>query len=170
MTTSAGRCLNRKTMLVSVKEYITESLQLEKVFVTCKNYTLLSKKNTQLLILGSQSPVPWDPNGVFWLAQKWLKSVCVCGAHQNVVLLVDAMDSDLTKTWSRRLFTILRARDAQCIGVNPVLALQLWKKFLIRNSTNTKMIRYLINVSGTLQVQQYWQPLQPLTRNTKRLW
>ena len=22
--------------------------------------------------MGSQSSVPWDPNGVFWLAQKWL--------------------------------------------------------------------------------------------------
>ena len=42
-----------------------KALQLAKVFVTCKNYILLSKKNTQMLILGSQSSVPSNPNGVF---------------------------------------------------------------------------------------------------------
>ena len=74
-----------------------------------------------------------------------------------------------TKTWSRRSFATLRATNASCIGVNPVLALQLWKNFLIRNSTNMKMMRNLITVSGTLRIEQYWQPLQPLTKNTKRL-
>ena len=29
------------------------------------------KENTQIKILGSQSSVSWDWNGVFWLAQKW---------------------------------------------------------------------------------------------------
>ena len=74
-----------------------------------------------------------------------------------------------TKTWSKRLFTTLRATSASYISVNPVLALQLWKNFLIRNSTNMKMMRNLITVSGTLRIEQYWQPLQPLTKNTKRL-
>ena len=51
-----------------------------------------------------------------------------------------------------------------------VLILELWRNFLIRNSTNIKMIRDLITVSGTLRMEQYWQPLQPLTKNKKRLW
>ena len=45
--------------------------------------------------MGSQSSVPWDPNGVL-AGSKMTHSVCVCSAHQNVVLLVDAMDWDLT--------------------------------------------------------------------------
>ena len=47
-------------------------MHLAKVFVTCKNYILLSNKNTQMGILASQCSVPWDPNGVFWLGEKWL--------------------------------------------------------------------------------------------------
>ena len=46
-----------------------------------------------------------------------------------------------TKTWLRRLFTTLRATNGSCIGANTFLALQLWKNFLIKNSTNMKMIR-----------------------------
>ena len=74
-----------------------------------------------------------------------------------------------TRTWLRRSFTTLRSTNAACICVNPVLALQLWENFLIRKSTNMKIIRNLITVSGTLRIEQYWQPLQPLTKNTKRL-
>ena len=33
------------------------------------------------------------------------------------------------KTWSKRLFTMLTVTNPLCIGVNPVLALELWKKF-----------------------------------------
>ena len=46
-----------------------------------------------------------------------------------------------TKSWSRRLFAILRATNTSSIGVNPVLEMQLWKDFLIRNSANMKMMR-----------------------------
>ena len=47
-----------------------QNLQLAKVFVTCKNFILFSKKNIQIQLLGSQSSVLRDPNGLFWLAQK----------------------------------------------------------------------------------------------------
>ena len=63
----------------------------------------------------------------------------------------------------------MRTTNASFIGVNPVLALQLWKNFLIKNSTNMKMMRNLITVSGTLRIEQYWQNLPPLTMNAKRL-
>ena len=53
-----------------VKEYINKNFAHAKILVTCKNYILLSKNNTQLEILGSQSSVPRDSYGVFWLAQK----------------------------------------------------------------------------------------------------
>ena len=74
------------------------------------------------------------------------------------------------KTWPRRLFTILRATHASCIDADAVLALQFWKNFLIKNSTNVKLMRNSITVSGTLQIKEYWQSLQFLTKNTKRLW
>ena len=46
------------------KGVLKQRLQVAKVFVTCSNFILLSK------ILGSQSSVPRDSNGLFWLAQK----------------------------------------------------------------------------------------------------
>ena len=148
-----------------------KTLQLEKVFVTCNNYTLLSMKNTQMWILRPQSSVPWDPNDEFWLAQQWLtlfafvafiKMLCCYSMQGN--------GTWHTKTWWGGSFTTLTATNAPCIGVNPVLAPQLWQNFLIRHSTNMDMMRNLIMVSGTLRIEQYWQPLQPLTKNTKRLW
>ena len=75
-----------------------------------------------------------------------------------------------TKTWSRQSFAILRATNEWRIGANPVLALQRWRSSLIRNSTNMKMMRKLITISGILQIEQQWQSLQPLTKNTKRIW
>ena len=40
------------------------------------------------------------------------------------------------------------------------------KEFFIQHSANMKMTRNLITVSGTLRIEQYCQPLQPLTKNT----
>ena len=45
------------------------------------------------------------------------------------------------------MFATLRATNASSIGVNPVLALQLWKNIFFRNSTNMKVMRNLITVS-----------------------
>ena len=68
-------------------------MQLVKFFLTCKNYILFSKKNTQYWVLK-----------VLCLETKmvcsgWLKNDSLFlrfSAHQNVVFLVDAMDWDLT--------------------------------------------------------------------------
>ena len=53
-----------------IKGLHKQKLQLAKVFETCMNFLLLSKKNTQMEILGSQRSVGRDPDGLFWLAQK----------------------------------------------------------------------------------------------------
>ena len=96
MTISVGRCLKRKTMLVWVKEYINKN------FATCKSlcnlqefYTAFKEKHPNVNIGFSKFCV---------LRRKWCdlvslkmsNSVCACSAHQNVVLLVDAVDWDLT--------------------------------------------------------------------------
>ena len=84
--------LKRSTALVLVKEYINKN------FVTCKSicnsqelYTIFKEKVLNVNIGFSKFCV---------LRSKWCVltgsnitcSVCVCNAHQNVVLLVDAMD------------------------------------------------------------------------------
>ena len=53
------------------------------------------------------------------------------------------------KTWWRRWYATSTAANAWFIGVNPVLTLQLWKNFFVRNSMNMKMMRNLSTVSGT---------------------
>ena len=86
--------------------------------------------------MGFQSSVPCDQNRVlagpkvlYCKSMQWTKTW-----H--------------TKTWSRKSFTALRSTSASCISVTPVLALQLWKNFLIRNLKNMKFIRNLVTVSG----------------------
>ena len=81
--------------------------------------------------------------------------VCICSGHQNFVLRVDAIDWGFTSKKPDQEYCFLRAPNASCIGVNPVLALQLLTNFLIRNATNMKMIRNLTTVRGTLRIDQY---------------
>ena len=93
--------------------------------------------------------------------------VCVCSAHQNFALLVDALDSNLTyKDLIKKI--VCNTDDNKCI-MHRCAGTATLKQFLIRNSTNMKMMRNLITVSGTLRIEQYWQPLQPVTKNTKSL-
>ena len=96
MTVSVGRCLKRKTMLVWVKEYINKN------FVTCKSvcnlqklYTAFKEKHPNVNI-GLSKFFALRPKWCILDGSKMTHSVCVCSAHQNVVLLVDAMDGDLT--------------------------------------------------------------------------
>ena len=95
MAISVCRCLKRTTMLVWVKEYIKKTLHLAQVFVTFKNYILISKKNTKMQIYGSQSSVPRDPNGVFWLTQKWLTLF----AFAALIKMLCCLSMQWTKTW-----------------------------------------------------------------------
>ena len=121
--------------------------------------------------MGSKSSVPWHPNGVFWLAQKWLTLFTFAAFIKMLSCWwMQRTGTSHAKTWSIRSFETLRATDLSSIGVNRVLKLRFWKHFLISNSTNMKIMRNLIPVSGTLWIEQYWQHLQPLTKNTKRLW
>ena len=146
-------------------------MQLAKVLVTCKNYKLLSKKNTQMKNIGFSRFCALRSKWCVLAGSVMNHSVFVCSAHQNFVSLVDAMDWELTyKDLFKKIVCNMIATNASCIDVNPVLALQLWNNFLIRNSTSIKMMRNLITVSGTLRIEQYWQTLHPLTKNTKRLW
>ena len=96
MTISVGRCLKRETMLVWVKEYINKN------FATCKSlcnlqelYTAFKEKHPNVNI-GFSAFCALRPKWWVLTAWKMTHSVYVWRAHQNVVLLVDVMDWDLT--------------------------------------------------------------------------
>ena len=167
MTITVGRCLKRKTMLVWVKEHIIKNFATCKTFCNLQElYTAFKEKHPNVNIELSKFCAMRPKYGVFWLAQKWLTLFALVALIKMLWTLVDAINWDLIeKNWSRRSFATQRAANVSCI--NPDLALQHWTNFLIRNSTNMKMMRNLITVSGTLHIEQYWQAI---TNNTKRLW
>ena len=95
MTMSIDRCVKRKTMLVWVKEYIIKN------FVRCKNlcnlqelYTVFKEKHSYVNI-GSLKFCALRPKCCALASSKMTHSVCICSAHENVVLLVDAVDWEL---------------------------------------------------------------------------
>ena len=92
MIMSVGRCLKRKAMLVWVKEYINKN------FATCKSlrnlqelYTAFKEKHPNVNI-GFSNFCALRHKWCVPAGSKMTNSVCVCNAHQNFVLLVDAMD------------------------------------------------------------------------------
>ena len=90
------RCLERKSMLVWVKKYINKN------FATCKSlcnlqwlYTAFKEKHRNVNI-GFSKFCALRSKWCVLVGSKMTHSVCVCRTHQNVALLVDAMDWDLT--------------------------------------------------------------------------
>ena len=82
MAISIGRCLNRKTMLVWVKEYINKN------FATCKSLCNLQelynafKEEHPNINIGFSKFCALRPNGVFWLTQKFY-SICLLFKHSS---------------------------------------------------------------------------------------
>ena len=96
MTISVGTCLKRKALLVWVKEYINKN------FATCKSlynlqelYTAFKEKHPNVNI-GFSKFCTLRPKWCLLVGSRMSHSVCVCSAHQNVMLLVDAMDWNVT--------------------------------------------------------------------------
>ena len=44
------------------------------------------------------------------------------------------------------------------------------KEFLDQELNENEDDENLFTISGTLRIEQYWQPLQPITKNTERIW
>ena len=92
MTILVGRCLKSKV----VKEYINKN------FAVCKSlcnlqelYTAFKEKYPNVNI-GFSKFCALRPKWCVLAGSKMTHSVCRCSACQNVILLVDAMDRDLT--------------------------------------------------------------------------
>ena len=85
------------------KDYVSVSKGVHKKnFATCKRpcnlqelKTVFKEKHSNLNI-GFSKFCALRPKWCVLAGSKMTHSVCVCSAHQNVVLLVDAMDGDLT--------------------------------------------------------------------------
>ena len=93
---SLGMCLKRKTTLVWVKEYINKNLAACKCLCNLQElYTAFKEKHPNVNI-GFSKFCALRPKWCFLAGWKMTHSVCSCIAHQNLVLLVDAMDLDLT--------------------------------------------------------------------------
>ena len=153
MTIAVGRCLKRKIMLVWAKQYINKN------FASCKSLCSL-----QVLYAAFKEKDP-NVNIGFWNFSKITQSVPVCSTHQNVVLLVDAMDWDLTYKYPiKKIFYNPEDNKYIVYRCESRPGTATLKDFLNRNSANMKMIRNLITISGTLWIEQYSQPLQPLTK------
>ena len=93
---SVGRCLKRKTMLVWVNDYIIKNVATGKSLYKLQElYTTFKEKHPNGNI-GFSKFCTLRPNWCVLASSKPTHSVCVCSPYQNDVLLVDAMDWDLT--------------------------------------------------------------------------
>ena len=89
MTISVDRCLKRKTVSVSKRVHKQKLRNLQ------ESYTAFKEKHPNINI-GFSKYCTLRPKGCVLPGSKMTHSVCLCSAHQNVVLPVHAMDWDLT--------------------------------------------------------------------------
>ena len=92
MTISVGSSLKRKTMLVWVKAYMNKNFATRKSLCNLQElYTALKEKYPNINI-GFSKFCTLRPKWCVLDGSKMNHSVCVCGVHKNVALLVDTMD------------------------------------------------------------------------------
>ena len=96
MTISVGRCLQRKAMLMWVKEYINKNFAIFKNLCNLQELYTAFKEEHPNVNIGFSKFCALRPKWCVLDGLKMNHSVCVCSAHQNVMLLVDAMDWNLT--------------------------------------------------------------------------
>ena len=169
MTISVGRCLKRKAMLVWVKEYIIKN------FATCKSlcnlqelYTAFKEKHPNVNI-GFSKFCALRPKWCVLAGSKMTHSVCVCSAHQNVVLLFDAMDWDLTYKKPEQEYR-LQHWEQQMHHASVWILSWHCNSERISWSGEREDDQKFNYCQWTLRIKQYWHPLQLLTKNTKILW
>ena len=96
MIISVGRCLKRKVWLVRVKEYINKNFATFKSLCNFQELYASLKEKHPYVNTGFSKFCAWRPKWCVLVGSKITHSVCVCSAHQNVLLLVDAMKWNLT--------------------------------------------------------------------------
>ena len=84
ITISVARCLKRKTILVWIREYINKNLATCKSLCNLQELYTAFKEKHQNINIGSQSSVPWDPNGLSWLPEKLLTLYAFVALKKNL--------------------------------------------------------------------------------------
>ena len=92
MTISVGRCLKSKV----VKEHINKNFATSKSLCNLQELYATSKEKHPNVNTGFSKFCVLRPKWCVLACSKMTHSVSVCSAHQNVVLLVDAMDWGFT--------------------------------------------------------------------------
>ena len=103
MIIQLGRCLKRKTMLVWVKECINKNLATCRILARILQrfcnwqelYAAFKEKHANVNI-GFSNICILRPKWCVLARSKITHCVCICRTYQNVMLLVDAVDWDLT--------------------------------------------------------------------------
>ena len=122
MAISIGRCLKRKTMFVWVKDYINKN------FAPCKSLCNLPELQTAFKEKYPNVNIEFSkfcalrPNQCVLTGLKMIHSVCICSHHQNVVLLVDEVDWNLTqKVLSKLTLSCLKYFHLNLFGITFIL-------------------------------------------------
>ena len=169
MATLVGRCLKRKTMLVWVKDYII------KIFATCKSlcnlqelYIAFKEKHANVNT-GLSKFCALRPKWCALADSKMTHSVCVCSVHQNVVLLVDAIDWDLTYKDLIKKIVCNNERN-KCImhRCEPCPGTATLRESLDQELKENEDHEKFIYCQWVTTDAQYWEPLQSLTKNSKK--
>ena len=102
---------------------------------------------------------------------KMIHSVCVCSTHQHVRVLVDAMNWDLI--YKNLIKKIVYNPDSnkcimhQCKSCSGTATLEEFLYQELNEHEDDEKFNYC---QWDTTIDQYWQPLQSLTNNTKKLW
>ena len=96
MTILVGRCLKKKTMSVWVKEDINKNFATYKSLCNLQKLYIVFKEKHPNVNIEFSKFYALRPKWCVLAGLKMTHSVCVCSAHQNIVLLADAVDWDLT--------------------------------------------------------------------------
>ena len=138
-----------------VKEYINKN------FATCKSlcnlqefYTAFKEKHPNVNI-GFSKFCALRPKWCVLAGSKMTHFVCVCSTHQNVVLLVDAMDQDLTYNDLIKKI-VYNPESNKCImqWCESCPGTATLKEFLDQE-LNEHDDGQKFSVSGTLQIEQH---------------
>ena len=174
MKISVGRYLKRKTIIVWVKEYIIKNFvawnslcDLQELYATFKEkHPYVNIGLSKFCVLRHKW---WVLTG-----SKMTHAVCVCGVHQNVLLLVNQIDWDLTykdliKTDSKDL---INTDSSKCImdGWQSCPDTGTLKEFLYQELNEHEDDEKFNYCQWVTRDWAILTTFTPLTKNTKIHW
>ena len=174
MKISVGRYLKRKTIIVWVKEYIIKNFVAWNSLCDLQELYATFKEKHPYVNIGLSKFCALRHKWWVLAGSKMTHSVWVCGAHQNVVLLVNAMDWDLTckdliKTDSKDL---INTDSNKCIidGCESCPDTATLKEFLYQELNEHEDDEKFNYCQWVTRDWAILTTFTPLTKNTKIHW